>query len=106
MAKLLGRLLPGCCSVSDPPEDPRLQLSLNIVNSLAAKVSNLEAKVETLESAVDDLQQHYSTAPTTPSRGRSPFRPRTLLKTEDNYLPALLEMLENSRCDYTRPGSP
>lgn len=106
MAKLLGHLLPGCCSVSDPPEDLRPQLSIDIIHALAAKVSNLEDKIETLELAVDDLQQHYSTAPTTPSRGRSPLRPRTLLKTEDNYLPALLEMLENSRCDYTRPGSP
>ena len=106
MARLLGQLLPGCCAVSDPQEDIRTQLSVDIIHALASQVSNLEAKIETLESAVDDLQQHYSTAPTTPSRGRSPLRPRALLKAEDNYLPALLEMLENSRCDYMRPGSP
>lgn len=105
MARLLRKLLPGCCSVSDSQEDVRKQLSLDIIRSLSHQVASLEEKVETLELAVDELQQRYSTAPTTPSRGRSPMRPRGA-KPEDNYLPALLEMLESSRCDYMRPNSP
>lgn len=95
MASLLQRIFPGCCSSSDT-SDPRVELSLEVARSLAVQVASLEEKLETLALEVDELQLRYSTAPTTPSRQRSPCR-KTLTKAEENYLPALLELLENSR---------
>ena len=95
MASLLQCVLPGCCSSVDPEESARLQLSLDTTRALALQVASLEEKLESLVLEVDELQQRYSTAPTTPSR-RSPTHSRVLRKGEENYLPALLEMLDRS----------
>jgi hypothetical protein len=98
MEKLAMCVWPGCCSgvVGVEFDRDKLDSGKPATRDQGVQVPALEDRFETLETELMDLSQRYNTAPTSPVL--SPTH-SLLLRSDDNYLPALMELLENSLSD-------